>query len=166
MLSWFLCLNPWNMNRCSFRNVMQPLSQLGDSFLVLPALRRWMRRHCLWFHSKVRPELRGTEIQAIPSLSKKKRLRTVTLWDKCVVLRAKLLTEDKKSNDPHNVDAPNFHYTFHSLELRCDEVEAVVQVAFSRHLLQVGVAVLILVHKVVRHQKSCRTAKAKTQAGG
>lgn len=64
-----------------------------------------------------------------------------------------------------NVNTPlmdqtlRFHYTFHSLELRCDEVEAVVQVAFSRHLLQVGVAVLILVHKVVRHQKSCRTAK-------
>lgn len=44
-----------------------------------------------------------------------------------------------------------FPHTFHSLELRCDEVEAVIQVALCRHLLQVGEAVLILVHKVVRH---------------
>lgn len=40
-------------------------------------------------------------------------------------------------------------YTFHTPELGCDEVEAIVQVTFLRHLLQVGVAVLILVHKVV-----------------
>lgn len=68
--SWyFFCLNPWNMNRCSFGNVMQPFSQLStrDSFLVLPALQRWIRRHCLWFHSKVRPELTATELQLIPS---------------------------------------------------------------------------------------------------
>lgn len=43
-----------------------------------------------------------------------------------------------------------FHQTFHSLKLCCDEVEAVVQVAFCGHLLQVGVAVLVLVYKVVR----------------
>lgn len=43
-----------------------------------------------------------------------------------------------------------FHQTFHSLKLCCDEVEAVVQVAFCGHLLQVGVAVLVLVCKVVR----------------
>lgn len=36
-------------------------------------------------------------------------------------------------------------------ELCCEEVETVVQVTFQRYLLQVGVAVLVFVHKVVRH---------------
>ncbi len=49
------------------------------------------------------------------------------------------------------IHSHGFHHTFYSLELCCDEVEAVVQVAFCRHFLQVGVAVLILVHKVVGH---------------
>lgn len=49
------------------------------------------------------------------------------------------------------IHSDGFHHTLHSLELCCDEVEAVVQVAFCRHLLQVGVAVLILVHKVIRY---------------
>lgn len=59
------------------------------------------------------------------------------------------------------IQSHRFHYTFHSLELRCDEVEAIVQVAFCRHLLQVGEAVVIPVCKVVRHETPCRTAKAK-----
>lgn len=44
----------------------------------------------------------------------------------------------------------SFRQTFHSLKLCRDEVEAVVQVASCGHLLQVGVAVLVLVYKVVR----------------
>ena len=43
------------------------------------------------------------------------------------------------------------HHTFDSLELCCDEIEAVVQMAFCGHFLQVGVAVQILVHKIVGH---------------
>lgn len=39
----------------------------------------------------------------------------------------------------------------HPPEICCDEVEAIVQVTFQGHLLQVGVAVLVFVHKVVRH---------------
>lgn len=46
----------------------------------------------------------------------------------------------------HRKYADGFHNTFYSLELSCDEVKPIVQVAFWRHLLQVGVAVLILVH--------------------
>lgn len=58
-------------------------------------------------------------------------------------------------------DSDGFYPTIYSLELRCDEIEAIVQMAFCRHLLQVGVAVYILVCKVVRHQKSCREITAR-----
>lgn len=47
--------------------------------------------------------------------------------------------------------------TLDSLELSCEEVEAVVEMSLRWHPLQVGVAVLALIRQEVRHQEPFNT---------